>query len=108
MKTYLLITCISFLVACGIAVLSFYEAYCVRASRSERVLELRSLIVKSMKLSGAFFLLLIVFIGSQALCDYFQLGFWISFGISILIAVVFWRFFVLFNIKHPASLDESE
>ncbi len=68
---------------------------------------MRQIAMKSVKWAGALLLLLIVFTTSQILCKHFHIGFWVSFGVSVLISLGFLGCCFLFNVKHPSSLDDS-
>ena len=106
MRTYILIGCVYFLVGCIIAVLAFYDSYSARLSHSQKNFEMRSLLVKSAKFSGACLLLLVVFTISHKVCRYYHISFVISFMISVLISLGFLGFCHLLNIKPPSSLDD--
>lgn len=107
MRAYIIIGCVYIIVGCVIAVLAFYESHCARTSRSPKGAELRQIAMKSVKWAGALLLLLIVFTTSQILCKHFHIGFWVSFGVSVLISLGFLGCCFLFNVKHPSSLDDS-
>jgi hypothetical protein len=93
---------------CGFAILVFYQSYCARLSKSQKTQELRPIAVKSVKVAGAFFLTLLLLTLSNLLCDHYQISFWISFGLSVLIAAGLWYFCKFFNIKNPAYSDCSQ
>ena len=90
------------------AVLAFYESYCARSLRSQKVSELWPIAVKSVKFAIACLLTLGLFIISHILCRRYHISFIISFIISVLIALGFLGFCRLFNIKNPASSDVPE
>ena len=91
-----------------IAALVFYETYCTLSSRSEKVSKWRPVIVRSVMFAGAISLFFAVFIISDNLCERFNIGFWISFAISVLIALGFLGVCKLFNVKHPVSYHVSK
>ena len=106
MRIYILIGCAYIITGCVIAVLVFYESYCVR-SRTQKNPELLPIAVKSFKFAGVIFLLLVVFTASQILCKHFHISFWISFMISVLISLCFLGVCYLFKIKNPAFSNDS-
>ena len=105
MRTYIAIGCAYIIVGCVIAVLAFYESYCVRSSRSPENPKWHLLLSKSIKLAGAIFLLLVVFTVSQILCKHFHIGFLGSFGISVLISLGFLGCCFRFNLKPSSFFD---
>lgn len=106
MRIYILIGCVYFLGGCIIAVLDFYESYCVR-SRTQKNPELLPIAFKSVKFAGAIFLLLVVFTISQTVCRHYNISFVPSFMISVLVSLCFLGFCYLFGIKSPSSFDDS-
>jgi len=106
MGRYIAIGCAYIITGCVIAVLVFYESYCVR-SRTQKNPELLPIAVKSFKFAGVIFLLLVVFTASQILCKHFHISFWISFMISVLISLCFLGVCYLFKIKNPAFSNDS-
>jgi len=99
---------ILYIVMGGIITVSvFYDAY-DGFSRANGVFEWKPIVAKSAMRIGMIFLLFALFIISDRLCKHFNVGFEISFGISVLIAVVFFVFLRFFNIKNPAYVVASK
>jgi hypothetical protein len=93
---------IGFLIAAvGFFVLVFYRTYEMQLLRSEKEPELRHIAIKSAKFAGTIIFFVALFVISLILCDRYQISFWISFLISVFIAVGLWGFCKLFNIKNP-------
>jgi len=73
---------------CPLPLLFFYSAYLVTLN-SNPPPEFRPLLLKSIKLAGATFLLLVLFTISQELCKHYQISFVISLMISVLLSLCF-------------------
>jgi hypothetical protein len=98
-----------FIVAvCAFVVLVFYRTYEAQLLRSDKEPKLRPIVIKSAKFVGTMILFVALFIVSMRLCDYYQISFWISFGLSVLIAAGLWYFCKFFNIKNSAFSDVAE
>ena len=89
MRTYFTIGCVYIITGCVIAILAFYESYCARSPHLRKGFKWRHIAIQSVKIAGALLLLLVVFTVSQILCKHFQIGFWLSFTISVLISAAF-------------------
>ena len=107
MRTYIIIGCAYIIAGCVIAVLAFYEFYFIRASHSQKAPTLRPSLMKSIKVAGACFSLLVVFTISQMLCKHYHVGFGISFMISVLIALSFLGFYYKFKL-HLNDFSEEK
>lgn len=105
---YIAIGKIYLVMGCAFVLLVFYEGYSTWLSRSQKEPALRPLAVKSIKLAGVIFLALVLLTVSNFLCEHYKIGFAISFGFSVLIALGLWGVCKLFDIKNPAFSDVAE
>lgn len=104
MRNYIVIGCVSIVMWCIVVVFLFYQSY-EQLAHSLKASDYLKLIINSIKRAGIIFLLFVVFILSQIICKHYQVGFVISFIVSVIIALGFLGFCKLFNIKNPAHSD---
>lgn len=69
---------------------------------------LRCAVIGAVKFTGWIILLLVVFAVSQNLCEYFQLGFWVSFIISVLVSIAFFLLWRLLDKKKPPDNTKKQ
>jgi hypothetical protein len=93
--------------AIGIPVIMFHVAYSSAVARKEPI-KISSLFAKSIKFAVVLILTLYLLLWSLKLCRHYNLGFPVSFSISVLITAGFLGFCKFFNIKSPADLSMLE
>ena len=89
------------------ALLVFYQSYEAKLSRSQKIPKLLPIAINSLKFSVAGIIAATLLLVSHVICRRYNLGFIISFSISVLVAINFLIICKILSIKNPAFSNNS-